>query len=88
MNKETGGPAFPCDNIVERNDSGQLQGHEISSAGMTLRDYFAAHSIDAAFHKAINNFKADGMGDTSIDWCHIAESAYDAADAMLEARKK
>ena len=45
--------------------------------GMTLRDYFAAQSIAAAVTKETY----------SIDWHHIAESAYDAADAMLEARK-
>lgn len=39
-----GGPAFPVDNIVERDAEGRLHGKDISSAGMSLRDYFAAHA--------------------------------------------
>ena len=38
---DTGGPAFPCDTIVMRDEKGRLHGHEISSAGMTLRQYAA-----------------------------------------------
>ena len=45
MNTTTnGGPAFPCDNIIGRDIFGQMQGSEISSAGMTMRDYFMAHA--------------------------------------------
>jgi len=44
--------------------------------GMTLRDYFAAKAMQALLHKyAIDKHKL------------IADSAYDFADAMLEARK-
>jgi len=41
---ETGGPAFPVDNVIARDDIGHLVGTEISSGGMTLRDYFMAHA--------------------------------------------
>lgn len=47
--------------------------------GMTLRDYFAA--------KAMQGFAAaDDVGWKSID--HIAETAYEWADAMLKAREE
>ncbi len=45
---KTGGFAFPCDSIVERDELGRLHGAERSSAGMTLRDYFAAKAMAAA----------------------------------------
>lgn len=67
MAKKTGGPAFPCDNIVERNELGHLVGHEISSGGMTIRDYFAAHAptpthdMELAEHCAYRYRYADAM---------------------------
>ena len=69
-----GGPAFPCDSIVERNQKGGLVGVEISSSGMTLRDYFAIHASDKDLQK----------------WLDLGVSRADArfrhADAMLKAR--
>ena len=48
-------------------------------AGMSLRDYFAA--------KAMQGFAASNdIGWKSMN--HIAETAYEWADAMLEARKE
>jgi hypothetical protein len=64
MRKETGGPAFP------------VTGHIELEWGMTLRDYFAAKSMQGLI--------AAGK---SIPWIEIAGVAYDMADAMLEARK-
>lgn len=77
--KETGGPAFPCDNIVERNEKGQLIGVEKSSAGLTMRDYFAA--------KAMQGFAADDNATWRNGIEGMAHCAYEWADAMLEARK-
>ena len=75
--KETGGPAFPCDNILERNEKGQLIGVEKSSSGLTMRDYFAAKAMSMKF----------GKPGTSITAKEHADYCYELADAMLEARK-
>ena len=48
MSNKTGGRAFPCDSIVERDEVGHLHGFEVSSGGMTLRDYFAAKALIVA----------------------------------------
>jgi hypothetical protein len=54
---------------------------------MNLRDYFAAHALSAAVTKAIHNCRVDSEA-YPIDWDHIADSAYDAADAMMEKRRR
>lgn len=69
-------PAFPCENIIERNAKGQFIGHEISGAGMSLRDYFAA--------KAMQSLVSETHTDSVIQ--AMAMTAYDYADAMLKAR--
>lgn len=48
--------------------------------GMTLRDYFAARAMDALITATIN-------ADTDWLFSNVAETAYNMADAMLEARK-
>ncbi len=85
MSKETGGPAFPVGDIVERDEKGHLHGPVIGSSGMTLRDYFAA--------KAAQGFIAGAMADgttfgTSADADVIATTSYLVADAMLKARNQ
>lgn len=47
MSKDTGYPAFPCENIIERDANGHLIGHEISGAGLSIRDYFAAKAMQS-----------------------------------------
>jgi len=64
-NTNTGGPAFPAP-IIDAN------GHE----GMTLRDYFAAKSMQAELTIFGNMPSAE-----------IARRAYEMADAMLKARE-
>lgn len=59
----------------------------LSHQGMSLRDYFAAKAMQVALQKALHNFGVDGL-DGPIDADHIADSAYDLADAMLAAREK
>lgn len=81
MSANNGGQAFP---IYDHHGDGQ---QFLAETGMTLRDYFAASAIQAAVVKAIHNFRCDGIGDSTVDWGNIAESAYDAADAMLKARE-
>ena len=70
--KETGGPAFPCDLT--------MYDQEVIDAfqGATLRDYFAA--------KAMQWFLS-GAGPLDGSWHIDAEAAYAVSDAMLEARK-
>ena len=79
----TGGPAFPCQEIEVNYTSEPLR------EGMTLRDYFASKamqglvissdSLEAYFHESEITTR-DEM--TS----KFSEIAYDFADAMLEAR--
>jgi hypothetical protein len=69
MSKDDGGSAFP---IRSRWDSGQ-ENFDLEDCGMTLRDYFAAHAIDAAAMTSTYN---------------VAARAYAVADAMLEVRNK
>lgn len=71
-----GGPAFPVsEEAIMRN-----------AVGMTLRDYFAAKALQGfcSNPNAHNNPKA------CAEWLrdHGATSAYQMADAMLEAREQ
>ncbi|WP_072778311.1 hypothetical protein [Escherichia coli] len=78
MRNKTGGRAFPCDSIVERDEVGHLHGFEVSSGGMTLRDYFAAKAMQGRL--------------ANPDWLcsddRTATEAYQIADAMLRAREE
>lgn len=69
MSKEKGGSAFP------------LRFHEMADNGMTLRDYFAAASLQGLIAHLV------GIGDGGTVEKY-AERAYKYADAMLEARIK
>jgi hypothetical protein len=70
-----GGPAFPVPEIGFEN-----QKHPASSAGMTLRDYFAAQALAALIEKPQTQPVAN-LHDV------YARSAYVWADAMLKARE-
>ena len=75
---KTGGPAFPTRDMVQRDEKGVMLGYPISSAGMMLRDYFAANALNgllAADEECC--FKPDVA----------AEYAYRFADAMIAARE-
>lgn len=63
-------PAFPV------TDGGRLL-----AQGMDLRDYFAAHAIDAAYAQC-----SSGPGELRTGWGAIAQIAYVIADHMLAAR--
>ncbi len=77
---KTGGAAFPTGDMVERDEKGVLHGYPISSAGMTLRDYFAAKALGGFAQASMNN-----------DWPYnseaMAKEAYEWADAMIAARE-
>ncbi|MCB7504539.1 hypothetical protein [Enterobacter roggenkampii] len=77
MSNKTGGRAFPCDSIVERDEVGHLHGFEVSSGGMTLRDYFSAKAMQGIISSECN------YGAFS----DLASDAYSIADAMLRARE-
>jgi hypothetical protein len=76
MTKETGGPAFPAG--TGWNSNGEWVGGD--SDGMTLRDYFAAKAMQGLVHHF-------DFGTFRDDPKRLAMWAYDAADAMLDARK-
>lgn len=67
------GQAFPC---YEQGGNGV----ELTDAGMTMRDYFAAKAM-----VALCSMNATGA-QTIRDNEHMAEQAYAMADAMLKAR--
>ena len=64
-----GGPAFPAD-------------FQLYSTGMTLRDYFAASALPAAYRA----FDSKYFGCNAADHV-VAVAAYQMADAMLKARE-
>jgi hypothetical protein len=70
--RDDGGPAFPQPNQIHpgNNDPG-------SGPGMTLRDWFAGQALAGM----IARIDYDKVPET-----HIAQWAYDQADAMLKAR--
>ena len=77
MNKETGGPAFPCETPGVDEHGSYRKPYE----GMTLRDYFAAKAMQGLVHYFdFGTFRNDPM--------RLALWAYDAADAMLKAREQ
>jgi hypothetical protein len=83
MITETGGPAFP---VFHQNE---ITGYvPPESAGMTLRDYFAAKAMQTIISYRRTQF---GTVSDEMDWDEyfpiIAQEAYALADAMLEARK-
>ena len=91
MSKETGGPAFPTEN--ER----QTGPGSFYYAGMTLRDYLAAHApepsldwlrLQMAHDKSMNPYNDSYKPPirTEVELC--AEYKYQYADAMLTERLK
>jgi len=90
----TGGPAFPVNDLQSAHATAMAASIDIEDAaererayilaraeaviGMTLRDYFAAQAMQGAFTPPIESTK--GGKD------YIAMHAYQMADAMLRAR--
>jgi hypothetical protein len=84
-----GGPAFP---VNEEMDEGLGNG----TAGMSLRDYFAAAALTGMAADALeadldeahaNPLCQQAIADGDDHWNIVAESAYALADALLAARK-
>lgn len=77
MSKNDGGPAFPAAAHVDpRQPSTLLCG---ASQGMSLRDWFAGQALIGLLANANLN---GGL------WAIAARDAYNAADAMIAARKQ
>lgn len=76
--EDTGGPAFPAT---------EEHGCNSGWSGMDLRDYFAAKAMQA--HIAANWTILNKACGTNSDGVNplLAKISYEAADAMLEARK-
>ena len=78
MNKETGGPAFPQ----------QYQTCKPHMTGMALRDYFAAKAMQTLISMSHEELQElSGEYDEITTQGLIVNTAYEIADAMLEARK-
>lgn len=72
---DDGGSAFPCANP----DYDGNWNNQLTTGGMSLRDYFAAAALPMIPHVGCG-------GD--LDSNELARAAYQIADAMLAARKE
>ena len=81
MSKNTGGPAFPVHAPFIAHQPGTVDLAQRLAEGMTLRDYFAAKALPAAYNWALEYPEED-------HWTLTASEAYNMADAMLAERAK
>lgn len=88
IKQDNGGRAFPVDNVVERDEKGHLHGFQISSGGMTLRDYFAAKAMQAMITGFMGNPAKGAFDLDKGDHQHASKISYKIADAMLRAREE
>ena len=81
-----GGPAFAttatATSIARREDGSSMLTNYGSSAGMSLRDYFAAAALSSMHTTQELNILEPGKENSQM-----AERAYRIADAMLKARE-
>lgn len=81
---KTGGPAFPVNDIVLRDENGHMHGNIIASTGLTIRDYFAKEALGLCYAQYLNYAEVEGFQE---DWrTGVALDAYMMADAMIKAR--
>lgn len=83
--KDTGGPAFPLDELHPATGEVWFQ-----HLGMTLRDYFAAKAMQSLCHQRggwLDVAESMNKGEKYVV-ATAAEFSYSMADAMLEARKQ
>lgn len=74
---DDGGPAFPC----EQHETTEGTWNQTFESGMSLRDWFAGQALAGLYAAQIHGLNFDHAQ-------VFAGIAYDAADAMLGARKK
>lgn len=73
-------PAIPCDDIVRRDDNGNLYGAPISSGGLTKREHFAAMAMQGLLvNMGRNEFNDSGA---------VSSEAVKQADALLKELEK
>jgi NAD(P)-dependent dehydrogenase (short-subunit alcohol dehydrogenase family) len=82
MKQDTGGPAFPR---AGKEWGNQAWTEAMAEDGMSLRDYFAAKAMQAAFAEMLREKPCEGAA-AAIRVSAVI--AYQMADAMLEARGK
>jgi hypothetical protein len=78
-----GGPAFPVPEVFDERRGEVTQ---YGSAGMSLRDYFAAKAMQAALTGATLPGLLEGDPDALSAVDKLAAAAYLIADAMVAAR--
>ena len=82
VNKNTGGSAFPVNEVKDRNDD-IIQ---YAENGMTLRDYFAAKAMLIMWEAYDKGYC--GINQSEFDNNDLAKGSYQIADAMLKARNE
>lgn len=83
MSKPDGGPAFPRLATRAVSVAGNFAVGDPGSAGMSIRDYFAAHALSFLVVRDVTTMKRDDELTSAL-----AEGAYKLADAMLAERAK
>ena len=89
MNNNDGGPAFPIsgwEDMTTNPPTKRLHLNQFS--GMSLRDYFAAHS-DMPWNAAMETLRMSGVKNPTIQEIIdlVVKTRYRFADAMLAARE-
>ena len=82
MNIKSGGPAFPHIYESVPGYEREVIRREVTSGGMTLRDYFAAKALAAMISKDDKEASRRAKQGVPV----LAKFAYEYADAMLAAR--
>lgn len=81
--RDDGGPAFPCEYVLHKPGAvGNDVAIKAQAEGITVRDWFAGQAM-AGLYGGVDSFK-NLPEDMRVD----AQTFYQIADAMLEARKK
>jgi hypothetical protein len=76
-------PAMPCDDVVLRDEDGNLHGCPITSGGLTKREHIAAMAF-AEMLRHYHNGVEQGAHDRAEDWSfHLGRAAFEAADGFL-----
>lgn len=76
-----GGPAFPCDGIVRRDERGNHRGAPVSGSGLSRRQYYAAKALAGMLAHPTRYHPRPGA---PTNWHEaIAQEAFEIADAML-----
>ena len=78
-------PAMPCDDLVLRDNDGNLHGFPVTGLGLNKREKFAAMALQAMIS---SRYYSDFCGKYDDKEVGIAISAIDHADALLSQLEK